>query len=225
MFRKYYHKDVIFSSVLISFSGVILLGVFLYTRIMETTELTPDLYLFITITSLMFIVFLYCLIRYFFALNRPILDYEIDFDNEVIKLSKKRKVNFSDIKLFARKEIRSEIKIFFGYRTMNINETHLKNDKEESMTEEQIKCIGKYAISISHRKLYNYNLISAMFIGSTSIILGLFGQEPSIANLGMDFIILLSISIFVYIIFLLLNQFRLKRLYEKKLQEQGTKKL
>jgi|LGVF01.2.fsa_nt_gb hypothetical protein len=222
MYKKYYHKDVILSNVLISFACALLLGVVFYAQYIETSVFTPDLYLFLSLTSLMGIVFLYTLVRYFLSINHPVLDYEIDFTNEVINLSKRRKVHFKDIKLYARKKERSEIKIFFGIRTMNIIETHLLNESEEVMTEEQIMSIGKYAITVSHRKLYNYNLIFGLFISFANLLFVFFGKDIRISSLDINMIIITSIALGLFIILALLNQFRLKHLYDKLLQDQGT---
>ncbi len=222
MYKKYYHKDVLLSNVLISFAWALLLGVVFYAQYIETSVFTPDLYLFLSLTSLMGIVFLYTLVKYFLNFNHPVLDYEIDFSNEVINLSKRKQVYFKDIKLFARKKERNEIKIFFGFRTMNIIETHLLNELEEEMTENQIMSVGKYAITVSHRKLYNYNLILGLFISFTNLLFVFFGREIKISNLDINMIIITSIALGLYIILSLINQFRMKRLYDKLLQEKAT---
>ncbi len=219
MYRKYYKNDELFSSVIISFALFVVFGIIFYFIYYDTGGWTPSSYFYVSLCGLSLLSSIYYLIVYLVGLRKPILDYEVDIEAERINFSKRRYVSFKDIKLYARRDNRSEVKIFFKFRLLNIITFQLIDDQGNPMSEEISRQIGKYASPICHRQLYNYNFLGAFVFISFNFIFIFMRDSLQFIHQTYKYIIMFGVTIGLSLLLALINNLRLKYLYNKSLEE------
>ncbi len=222
MYRKHSDQSELLSSVLIAFALFILFSILFYMVFEEHYIINLNNVVYLVFASILLLVSLFYLVLYFISLKRSILDYEVDFEQELIRINRIFKIRFKDIKLYATRKNRSEIKVFSKIRLLNIVTFQLQNDTGKELTLKHADQIGKYAIKTNHRHLYNYNFM-IMFLFITLNLIYIF-IEDSMTYINHDFryIIVFGITFGFALLLVLINVIRLQVLYRKLKQQNET---
>ena len=214
MYIKYMKRDELLSSVLIAFALFVMFGILFYFIYYDTGGFTPSSIMYLVFASISIVASIYWTIMYLIHERRPIYDYKIDFENEIIILNRLMKVKFQDIRLYAVRENRSEIKVFYRWHILNIIAFTLHNEKKGELLLEQADEIGKYAMKIGHRRLYNYNFLLPLLIVSLNLIF-LFVQESfPFIHQTYKYLIVFGSTLGLSFLFILVNVLLLRRTYK-----------
>ena len=218
MYRKYYKNDELSSNVLIAFALFVMFGIMFYFIYYDTGGFTPSSILYLVFSSITFLLFTIHLVIFIISHKKQILDYEIDLDNETINFSKRRKIHFDRIKLYATRDNRSEVKIYYRARILNVILFQLQDENGNNLTYKLSESIGKYAKEIGHRQLYNYNFLVLFLMFSFNLIFVLIQDNFLFIPQTYKYIIILVFTIAVAIFFISSNIFRLNYSYRKLLE-------
>jgi len=224
MYRKYYQNDELSSNVLIAFALFVMFGIMFYFIYYDTGGFTPSSILYLVFSSITFLLFIIHLIIYIISHGRQILDYEVDLENETINFSKRRKIPFNKIKLYAIRDNRSEVKVYYKTSILNIILFQLQDDKGNKLTYELSESISKYAKKIGHRQLYNYNFLFMFLMFSFNLVFVIVQDSFMFIPPTYKYLTVLGFTIIVALIFVSANVFRLNHSY-KKLLEKSTEKV
>lgn len=214
MYRKYYQNDELSSNVLITFALFVMFGIMFYFIYYDTGGFTPSSLLYLVFCSITFLLFSFYLNIYVISHKRQILDYEIDLENETINFSKRRRIPFNKIKLYANRDNRSEVKIFYKTKILNIILFQLQNENGKKLTYELSESISKYAKKIGHRQLYNYNFIFIFLMVSFNLLFVLIQDSFLFIPPTYRYLIVLGFTFFLTLIFISINVFRLNHSYK-----------
>lgn len=214
MYIKYMKRDELLSSVLIAFALFVMFGILFYFIYQDTGGFTPSSILYLVFTSVSFVAAIYWTIMYLVHDRRPIYDYKIDFEHEVIILNRFMKVKFQDIKLYAVRSNRSEIKIFYRWRVLNIIAFTLHNNAGEELTLEHADDIGKYGQKIGHRRLYNYNFLFTLVAVSFNLIFLFIEDSFTFIPSDYKYLIILGFTIVLSVLGISINVLLLRRQFK-----------
>ena len=215
MYRKYYKNDELISNVIITFALFVMFAIIFYVIYYETGGFTPSSILYLSLTGLSLLLSMYNFVVYLISLRRPIQDYSIDLENECIAFSKRRKVLFQAIKLYAVRKNRSEIKIYYGISILNIISFQLHDDTNKELPLESSKQIGKYAVNINHRHLYNYNFLSVFTALSLNLIYLFIQDRFLFLDRTYHYLIVFGVTVLLSILLVTANVIRLNILFQK----------
>lgn len=223
MYRKYYQNDELSSNILIAFALFVMFGIMFYFIYYDTGGFTPSSILYLVFSSISFLLFIFHLIFFVISHRRKILDYEVDLKNETINFSKRRRIPFSKIKLYAIRDNRSEVKIYYKTKILNIILFQLHDDKGNKLTYDLSKSIGKYAKKIGHRQLYNYNFLFLFLMFAFNLVFVLIQDSFMFIPPTYKYLTVLGTTITVAIIFITVNVVRLNYTYRKLLEKAPEK--
>ena len=215
MFRRYHHNDELSSNVLITFALFVMFGIMFYFIYYDTGGFTPSSILYLVFSSITFLLFAIHLVIYIISHGKQMLDYEVDIENETINFSKRRKIPFSKIKLYATRNNRSEVKIYYKMRILNVILFQLKDDKGNKLTYELSQAISKYAEKIGHRQLYNYNFMFMFLMFSFNLVFVIIQDSFMFIPPTYKYITVLGFTIILTLLFICVNVFRLNYSYKK----------
>jgi len=218
MYRKYYQNDELSSNTLIAFALFVMFGIMFYFIYYDTGGFTPSSILYLVFCSITLVFFVFHLVIFIISHRREILDYEVDLDNESINFSKRRRIPFNKIKLYAIRDNRNELKIYYKTKILNIILFQLHDEKGNKLTYELIESIGKYAKKIGHRQLYNYNFLFLFLMFSFNLVFVLIQDSFTFIPPTYKYITVLGTTLVVGIIFIIGNVMRLNHSYRKLLE-------
>lgn len=214
MYRKLHNADELISNILVSFVLFCMFGIMFYNIYYDTGGWTLSSYFYVTLAGLSLLFTLGHLAIYFISLRRPILDYQIDIENEYIKMPFARKIHFKKIKLFATRENRSELKIYYRTSILNIILFHLKDEQGNELTYDITKNIEKYATKINHRILYNYNLLLILVLIGVNLVYVLVQDQFLFIHQAYKYFIVLGATIAFGLIFIGIHTLILNKIYK-----------
>ncbi len=219
MFKKQKHLDVMFSTFFIFFAVSITLGILTYTEF-RNSGLIIDYYFLLSYTVIMGIISIYYFILYLLCINHLKSDYVVDFKTETIQLSKRKSINFKDIKLVGHRSNRDEIKIFYGINILNIITSQLLDEQGEELSFEKAKEIGKYAYHVDHKHLYNYSFMSLYETQFVFFFYTMFRTKLPIFSDNENMLVVFTAMVIVQTIVFLTNSIRLEMLFRKREEKQ-----
>jgi hypothetical protein len=188
-------------------------GIMFYFIYYDTGGWTPSSYFYGVLSGLSLSLSLLHLVIYIISLRRPILDYQVDMENETIKIPFSRKIQFKKIKLFANRENRSEVKVYYRTSVLNIILFHLKDDEGNELSYELSEKIGKYATKINHRVLYNYNILMILIVIGINLLFVLIQDRFPIIHQTYKYFIVFGISLLFVGLFTGVHSLILNRMY------------
>ncbi len=218
MYRKLHNTDELLSNVLVSFVLFCMFGIMFYNIYYDTGGWTLSSYFYVVLSGLSLLFTIGHLVIYLISLSRPILDYQVDVDNEYIKMPFARKIPFSKIKLFAIRENRSELKIYYRTSILNIILFHLKDDSGNQLTYDIVSKIEKNSLKINHRILYNYNLLLILILIGMNLIYVLVQDQFLFIHQTYKYFIVLGSTVLFALIFIGVHTLILNRIYRKSKQ-------
>lgn len=222
MYRKYYQNDELSSNVLVAFALFVMFGIMFYFIYYDTGGFTPSSILYLVFCSTTFLLFIFHLVVYVISHKKRILDYEIDLDNEIISFSKRRRIPFDKIKLYANRNNRSEVKIFYKTKILNIILFQLQDDNGNKLTYELSESINKYAKKIGHRQLYNYNFMFMFLTFAFNLIFVIIQDSFTFIPQTYRYFTVLGATAAITIIFIGINVFRLNHTYRLMVEKDQT---
>lgn len=215
MYRKLHNSDELVSNVLVSFILFCMFGIMFYNIYYDTGGWTLSSYLYVTVTGICLLFTVWHLVIYLLSLKRPMLDYQVDLENEYIHIPFARKIPFNKIKLFAIRENRSELKIYYRTSILNIILFHLKDEKGNELSYDITDSIRKYAPKINHRILYNYNLILIFALIGLNLIYVLVQDQFQFIHQTYKYFIVLGVSVAFGLLFIGIHTLILNNIYRK----------
>lgn len=215
MYRKLHNNDELLSNVLVSFVLFCMFGIMFYNIYYDTGGWTLSSYFFVAVSGLSLLFAIGHLVIYLVSLRKPILDYQVDVENEEIKMPFARKIPFSKIKLYATRENRSELKIYYRTSILNIILFHLKDESGKELTYSITEKIDEYATKINHRILYNYNLLLILILIGVNLIYVLVQDQFLFIHQTYKYFIVLGSTIVFGLLFIGIHTLILNNIYHK----------
>ena len=153
--------------------------------------------------------------------RKPFIDIEIDFDQELIYVFNRLKVyTFEDVKLISYNKRHRQIRIFLKRRLLGFSLATIQNKNDISITIEQAMTIGKYGYEVAPKRLYNYHLLlSLVFTGLFVFYAFVISYQEFVwfKKWYIHSYYMLGATVLCIGIAVLLNQTRMKKIYQEQL--------
>lgn len=219
MYQKLHNSDELISNILVSFVLFCMFGIMFYNIYYDTGGWTLSSYFYVALSGITLLFTIGHFVIYLISLKRPILDYQIDVENEFIKMPFARKIPFNKIKLFATRKNRSELKIYYRTSILNIILFHLKDENGNELTYDMTTQIDKYANKINHRILYNYNLLLILVLIGVNLVYVLVQDQFLFIHQTYKYFIVLGSTIGFALVFIGIHTLILNNIFKKSQQE------
>ena len=117
--------------------------------------------------------------------------------------------------MFGNRENRSEVKVYYRTKILNIILFHLKDEEGNELTYELSDKIEQYAPKINHRVLYNYNILMMFILIGVNLVFVLVQDQFPVIHQTYKYFIVLGASILFVVIFITIHTLILNRMYRK----------
>jgi len=227
MFRRYYQNDELLSSVILSFTALLICGLLVSLKLVGVDDFDAEMIVYISLGSISFIVSLITLILFLIGNKKPFIDIEIDFEQEELRVFNRLKTySFQDVKLISYNTRHHQIRLFVKHRLLGFTLESIKDKDEKPLTLDQAMKIGSYGYVVQPKKLYNYHLLSSLLFTGLFVFYAFFVAYQEFLWFGRWYIhsyYILSVTVVFIGLVVFINQWRIRKIYrEQMLTETST---
>jgi hypothetical protein len=223
MYRKFNNKDELFSNVLLSFILLLLCGFLFYQQSFETEFFDVNGIFYVVLTSLTFIYFSYTVIQFIRNWKLELIDIEIDFDEETIKLRNNRKVySFNDIQLVGRNNARRETKLYIKRKLFGFRDDALKNKQGDIVPVDLMEKLLEHGIEVKHQHLYNFNFLAMIVLFGSEIMYIFLDTGFTLFGIRITSLIVAGLVLFVFFTIGVFNYTRLEKLSNPEVNDKDA---
>ncbi|QMS85495.1 hypothetical protein [Candidatus Xianfuyuplasma coldseepsis] len=179
MYRRNYRSDELISNVIVTLIASLIIGFMISWKLVGVDTFDAEMIVYLSIGGLLFILFVITVILFFIGNRKPFVDLEIDFENEIITtLNRTITYHFKDISLFSYNTRHHQVRLYVKRRLLGFSIDEMEHRKQGIMTVEQAMKIGRYAMTVEPKKLYNYGLLlNLVWIGIAIFYIIYFGRN------------------------------------------------
>lgn len=217
MYQKHHRSDELFTSISFTFALLLLTLFLLYEKIINNLTSDIDFWLYIAVSGLLFIGFVYTIVFFVLNYNYKRVDIALDFDRKLIILRNGNKVvPFEELTLFGYNKKKKDVKLLIKGKLYGFLLDSLENNSGEVITEEKILELSTYTKTVKHQHLYNYTLLLTILMCASLYLFAYVNDDFRILDRSIKTLHLFVASIVVYLIVDQSNRFRYRQLLKDK---------